>query len=284
MIAFFEALKQNPLLQYAMITGLASSFASGIVGSFVVIKRIAFISGGIAHSILGGIGISVWLSNYFNIPWITPIGGALTSAIIAAVLLGWIHLKFRQREDAIIAALWSFGMAIGIIFLSITPGANFEISNYLIGNILWVSQKDLITIFILDILVFVVILFTYNRLLVICFDEKQARLQNIAVEVCYFTLLVLIAMTIVLLIQIVGVILVITMLIIPATIANHYTMHLPKMMLYAIGLTMLFFIVGIVASFYLNLPTGATIALLAGIAYLVLILYRNNFSRQKIIK
>lgn len=279
MISIFVALQINPLLQYAIITGLAGSLVSGIMGSLVVIKRLAFISGGIAHSILGGVGLSVWLS-YKGILDITPLTGALIAGIIAAVLLGWIHLFYQQREDAIIAVLWSIGMSIGVIFLAITPGANMEIGNYLIGNILWVNARDIITIIILDVIVLLVVLTNYNRLLLLCFDEKQASLQNIRVHLLYFLFLILTAVTVVLLIQIVGIILVITMLIIPATMSNHFTFSLPKMMIASILITMIMFFVGITVSYYLNVPTGATIALITGISYILSLVLKGAIAKN----
>ncbi len=127
---FFEALQSNALLFYAVIAGLLASICSGIIGSYVVVKRIVFISGSIAHSVLGGIGFCVWLERAKNVSWMSPLYGALAAGIISALIMGWIHLHYRQREDTVIAAVWSVGMAIGIIFMSQTPGFNVELTSF----------------------------------------------------------------------------------------------------------------------------------------------------------
>src|SRR5438045_3878503 len=117
---FIEALQANPFLQMALFAGFAASIASGIIGSYVVVKRIVFISGSIAHSVLGGMGVCLWLKRTYGIEWLTPIQGALIAAIVSALLIGWVHLKYRQREDTVIAALWSTGMSIGVVFIALT--------------------------------------------------------------------------------------------------------------------------------------------------------------------
>src|SRR3990167_5153616 len=132
----------NPFIQMAIWAGLLASMASGIIGAYVVIKRISFIAGSIAHSILGGMGFCLWLQRAHGITVCDPLFGAFASAIISALLLGWVHLNYREREDTVIAAIWSTGMAIGMIFISITPGSNVELLNYLFGNILWIENRD----------------------------------------------------------------------------------------------------------------------------------------------
>ncbi len=269
MIAFFEAIRDNPLLLSALIAGLAASVVSGIVGSYVVVKRITFISGSISHSILGGIGLFLWLERSHGVEWATPLYGALFAAILSALLLGWIHLYYRQREDSVIAAVWSIGMAVGVLFISQTPGFNVELTNFLIGNILWVTPSDLHLLLGLDALVFILVLFLHKRLLLLCFDEDQAALQGVSVPRYYLLLLILTAVSIVLLFQVVGVILVMTMLTIPAAIANLWTVRLSHMMAIAVALGALFAFSGTAAAYQLDWPLGATIALIAGIAYIV---------------
>src|SRR5580700_4832986 len=127
-LTFFQA---NPFLFMSLMAGLAASITSGIIGSYVVSKRIVFISGSIAHSVLGGMGFTLWLKRAHGITWLTPLHGALFAALLSALLIGWIHLKYRQREDTVIATLWSTGMAIGVIFVALTPGYNVELMNFL---------------------------------------------------------------------------------------------------------------------------------------------------------
>lgn len=268
MISFWEALATNPLLVAALLASFLAAFSSGIVGSYVVVKRIVFISGSISHAVLSGIGLAIWLDRAHGITWLSPLAGALAAAILSALLIGWINLHYKEREDSIIAALWSIGMAIGVLFISQTPGSNVELTNYLVGNVLWVTPGDLITLSALAILILLIVLKLHQKFLILCFDENQARLQGIKVEPLYLLLLSLIAVTIVLLIQVVGIILVMTMLTIPAAIANLWTKRLSHMMIIAVLLNIALAFFGNWIAFDFDWPIGATIALLSGVAYL----------------
>jgi zinc transport system permease protein len=268
MISFLDALKTNPLLLSAVIAGIASSIVSGIIGSYVVVKRIVFISGSISHSVLSGIGFCLWLERAKGIEWITPLEGALVAGILSALLIGWIHLNYREREDSVIAALWSVGMAVGILFISQTPGFNVELTNFLIGNILWVTPSDLYILFGLDLFILLTVCCLHKKFLAICFDEEQAHLQGLPVNFLYLLLLVLTAVSIVLLIQVVGIILVMTMLTIPAAIANLFTASLSRVMMAAVVISSLLCFGGTALSYNLDWPAGATIALVAGVAYI----------------
>ncbi|MBS0636736.1 MAG: metal ABC transporter permease [Verrucomicrobia bacterium] len=267
MNSFFEAICTNQLLLFALLAGLVASIVGGIIGSYVVVKRIAFISGSISHSVLAGIGFFLWLERTKEISFASPLQGALLAGVLSAMLIGWIHLKYKQREDSVIAAVWSIGMAIGILFISQTPGYNVELTNFLVGNLLWVSPQDLLFLCILDVAVILACYLLHHKLLAICFDEDQARLQGLAVNRLYLLLLSLIAITVVLLMQVVGIILVMTMLTLPATIANLYTNQLSRMMGISMLLSMAFCFLGMFLSFHLDWPAGATIALVAGVTY-----------------
>ncbi|MDN3506992.1 MAG: metal ABC transporter permease [Simkaniaceae bacterium] len=264
-----EALFTNPFLYMALLAGFAASVTSGVMGSFVVIKRIVFIAGSIAHSVLGGMGLFLFLQRKVGIPWISPIQGAIVAAIISALLIGWIRLEYRQREDTVIAALWSTGMSLGVIFIALTPGYNVELMHYLFGNILWVTQRDVIVLFVLAAVVTTLVALFRHQFISICFDEEQAKLQKIPVKFFYLLLLSLIALSVVLLIQVVGAILVIAMLAIPAAIAGSFTAKFSKMMFYAVLIGCAFTLVGTGASYQLNWPPGATIALVAAVFYLL---------------
>lgn len=274
MISFFEALRTNPMIFSAIVAGFAASIVSGIIGSYVVVKRITFISGSIAHAVLAGIGLALWLSRAQGIAWVSPLFGALFAAVISAGIIGWIYMYCREREDTIIAALWSIGMAIGIVFIALTPGASVELTNLLVGNIFWVSTDDLKILFGLDIFVIVIVMVLHKRFLAICFDEEQARLQGVPVNTLYMLLLMLTSVAIVLLIQVVGIVLVMTMLTIPAAIANLFTVRLSRMMVIAVVLSAIFCFAGTALSYYLDWPGGATIALLAGVAYVITLIQK----------
>jgi zinc transport system permease protein len=264
---FFHAIFENPFLLMALAAGFAASFASGIIGSLVVVKRIVAMSGSIAHSVLGGMGICLWLRRTYGLDFLTPLHGALAAGLLSALLMGWIHLKYREREDTVIAAIWATGMSIGVIFIALTPGYNVELLNFLFGNILWVSHSDIGLLLSLDVVIAVVVAIFYRKFLAICFDEEQARLQKVPVHTLYLLLLCLVAIAVVLLIQVVGAILVITMLAIPAAIAGAYTHTLARMMLIATLLGALFTLLGIYFSYELNWPPGATISLVAALCY-----------------
>lgn len=266
---FFHALATNPILMSALIAGLLASVVSGIIGSYVVVKRIVFISGSISHSVLGGIGFCIWLERSKGISWISPVEGAFAAGIISALIMGWIHINYKQREDSVIAAIWSIGMALGILFISQTPGFNVELTNFLIGNILWVTPHDLYFLFGMDVLILAIVACLHTRFLAISFDTDQARLQGLHVNALYLLLLVLTSITIVLLIQVVGVILVMTMLTIPAAIANLLTMRLSLIMVIATLISCLFCVGGMGVAYEMDWPSGATIALIAGLVYVL---------------
>ncbi len=273
-----SAFLANPFLQTALIASLLASIASGTIGSFVVVKRIAFIAGAISHSLLGGMGLCLWLQRTYSLLWLDPLFGAFAGAIGSAMLLGWIHLNYRQREDSVIAAIWSSGMAIGVIFISLTPGTNVELMNFLFGNILWISQRDLLLLGALDVFILGFILFYYRRFLALCFDEEQALLRGIPVRRLYMLLLSLVAVTVVFLIQIIGTVLVIALLTIPATLAGLFTHRLSVMIGSAIVLSALFSFFGLEASYLLDWPPGSTIALLAALVYFAILpLKRKKF-------
>ncbi len=267
MIPLFDMFFQNPFLLMALLAGLAASISGGIIGSYVVTKRIVFISGSISHAVLGGMGLFLWLKRSFGLDFLSPLYGALLSAIASAFLLGWVHLKYKEREDSIIAAIWAIGMSIGVIFITFTPGYNVELMNFLFGNILWITRLDMVSIFILDILVVGCTFLFYRKFQAICFDEEQAALQGVSVKKNYIFLLCLIAISVVILIQIVGAVLVISMLTMPAAIAAAITQRLSSMMKAAILLGAFFTCLGIYASYELNWPPGATITLVSGFFY-----------------
>lgn len=265
------AFLSNPFIQMAIWASLLAALASGIIGAYVVVKRISFIAGSIAHSILGGMGFCLWLQRSYGLSYCDPLLGAFASAILSALVLGWVHLHYKEREDAVIAAIWSTGMAIGMIFLSLTPGNSVELLNYLFGNILFIESSDLVRLVILNGIILGLVAFYYRKFLALCFDEEQTLLQGVAVKRLYLVLLSLVAISIVLLMQIIGIILVIALLTIPATLAGLFTNRLIVMMGSAALLCALFSVSGIAISFVLNWPPGATIALLAAISYLALL-------------
>ncbi|MBS0653618.1 MAG: metal ABC transporter permease [Verrucomicrobia bacterium] len=273
---FFQAITKNPFLLLALFAGLAASFASGIIGSYVVVKRIVSISGSIAHSVLGGMGIFLWLKRTYGWEILTPLYGALFAGLLSALLMGWIHLKYKEREDTVIAALWATGMSVGVIFIALTPGYNVELLNFLFGNILWVTHSDIRLLLVLDVLIIGLVALFYRRFLAICFDEDQAQLQGMSVRLLYLLLLCLVAISVVLLIQVVGAILVIAMLAMPAAVAGTWTQRLSVMMFLAVLLGCVFTSAGMYAAYELNWPPGATISLFAACVYSLSLLLKKR--------
>lgn len=269
MIHAIIALFSQPFLRMALFSSIGASVAGGVVGSYVVVKRIVFVCGSIAHSVLGGLGAALYLKKVVGIEWIEPVHGALVAAILSAWLIGTVRLYYRQREDTVIAALWAFGMSVGVILISLTPGSPTEISTYLFGNILWASSADLTMLIALDALVLIITPLFHRRFLALCFDENQAALQAQNIKLLYFLLLSLIAITVVLMIQVVGAILIVAILSLPAAIANTYTHSLAKMIGLAILIGVLISFLGMTFSYSLNWPPGATIGLTATTAYLL---------------
>jgi zinc transport system permease protein len=275
-MTFIEALRISPLLQMAILAAIGSSVAGGILGSYVVVKRIVSLSGSIAHSVLSGLGCALWLQRTYGLTWLSPLYGALFGALLSGMIIGWVHLNYREREDSIIAMIWSLGMAIGIIFVSQTPGYNVELMHFLLGNILWANVSDLILLVILDVVIIVTVFLYHKKFLALCFDEKQALLQGIPIKKLYLVLLALISISIVLLIHIVGVILVLSMLALPASIAGIFTRRLSTMMVIAVCLNIAFSIGGLALSYRLDWPAGATIALFSGFIYLLSLRFKSS--------
>lgn len=276
MIDFWQALSINPFLQVALFAGLAAAFASGIVGPYVVSKRIVFISGSISHAVLGGIGLFVFLNYLTGLSIFTPLLGSLVSAIAFGFVIGASHLYYKQREDTVIAAIWSIGMALGVIFIAVVPNTNTQLMDFLFGNLLWASMDDVRMLLLLDIFVCIVCFMCHKRFLAISFDEKQAYLQKQPVTLIYFVLLTLVSITVVLMIQTIGAILVIAMLCLPAAIANLFTQRLSKMICLSVALSLLFTFIGIYLSYTFNWPPGATIALTTSLIYFLSLPLKNR--------
>ena len=267
MFEFIEVLKSHGFMQNAVIIGLLASVACGVMGTYVVVKRIVFISGGISHTVLGGMGIAYYYGYH-------PIHGAVVSALVAAVVIGLVSLRYHQYEDTIIGALWAIGMAVGILFIYKTPGYSIDLMSYLFGNILMVKRESVYLLASLDALIVVLVFLFYKRFLAVCFDEEYSQLQGIGVVTTYLLLLCLIALTVVILIQVVGIILVIALLTLPAATARYYARSLVQMMILASFLGAAFTTSGLIVSYQPDLPAGATIILIAGLAYLLATVFK----------
>jgi len=268
------------LLQYsffsnALLIGILSGIACGIIGSFIVIKRISFISGSIAHASFGGIGMAYFFG--FN-----PVLGAVLFSILSALGIGFVNKKNKTQEDASIGAIWAIGMAIGLVFIYFTPGYAADLMTYLFGNILLSSTSDLWYILVLDLFIISSVIYFFKWLVAMIFDEEFATVTNVPVFPLYLFLLVLIALSVVVLIRSVGVILVIALLTLPASSAQLLSKNFKHIINWSIFLAILANIVGIFLSYYLNIPSGPVIILLAAIIYLVILSLKHlNYTQVK---
>ena len=260
-----------PVLRHAMLVGMLSSVAFGIVGTFVVTRRITFIAAAIAHCVLGGIGAALYLRVHTGLAWLEPIYGALPAALLAALIIGVVSLRAKEREDTVIGAVWAVGMAVGLLLLAKTPGYNKDTMSYLFGDILLITKRDVWLVAGLDILIVSVAVFFYNKLLAVCFDEEFARTRGVAVERYYLLLLCLIAVTIVLLVYVVGIVLVIALLTLPAAVAGQFSRRMGRIMVTAVLLCMEFSASGIALSYPYDLPSGPTIIVTGAVVYLAVL-------------
>lgn len=254
-----EAL-QFEFMRNALLAGMLASIICGIIGTLIVVNRLVFLSGGIAHSAYGGIGLAF----YFKLPYMV---GAVGFSFLAAMLMAGVSIKSKQRADTVIGVIWAMGMALGILLLDITPGYNVDLMSYLFGSILSVPVSDLITMAVVGGGILLIVFYFFQDLLVMSYDEEFALVRGVPVKRLYYMLIGIVAITVVMVVQVVGLILVIALLTIPPYIAEKYTKSLFQMMLLSCALGMLFTAGGLWASYTLDLTSGAAIIFLAGIAF-----------------
>lgn len=253
----------------ALIATLLVSIACGIVGTYVVTKRIVFISGGISHAAFGGIGLGFLLG-------INPIVIAVPFSLAAAVAIGLISKKARVSEDTAIGILWTLGMALGIIFIGLSPGYAPDLMSYLFGNILTVPESDLMMMFILDIAIIITVVLFYKEFAAISFDEEFSQVVGIPTRALYLLLLCLVALSVVVLIRVAGVIMVIALLTIPVAISRHYTHDIKRLMYLSIFTGIVSTLSGLWISYMLDIASGATIVILLGVAFFISSLIRRT--------
>ncbi len=256
-----EAL-QFAFMRHALVAGLLVSVACGIVGTLVVLRRIVFLSGGIAHAAYGGVGLGFYLG-------MDPLIGAVGFSLIAALAMGLVELRSRQRADTVIGALWAIGMATGIILLDFTVGYKADLMSYLFGSILAVPVRYLWWMAGLNVLIIALVVLFFKELLATSFDETFAVTRNVPVEGIHLTMVCMIALAVVMMMRVVGLIMVIALLTMPAAIAVQWIKSVKRAMVLAMLLSAFFSVTGLWLSYSLNLTSGAAIILVAGFSYLV---------------
>ncbi len=282
---FFSALidPNMPFVRNALFAGLLSSILFGIIGTVVTVKRIASLAGAISHAVLGGIGLALYVSATGIIPSLPPIVGAIIFAILAAIMIAIVSLKAKQREDTVINAIWAVGMSIGVVSMAKTPGYTDPLS-YLFGNILLISNTDLILLAVLDIIVIIVVWRFYPQLEATSFDEEFARVRNINTHLVFIIMLIITAIAIVLLQTFVGIVMVIAMLTLPSGTAGFHARTMGAMMIFSSLYASTFSFAGLVIGWQLDMPIGAMVVLISGGVFLLLSLIRmiNSIKRKSV--
>jgi zinc transport system permease protein len=259
-----EAL-QFDFMRHALAAGLLASIICGIMGTLAVVNRLVFLSGGIAHAAYGGIGLAL----FFGWPYLV---GTLGFSLAAAFLMAAVSLKSKHRADTIIGVIWALGMAIGIILIDLTPGYNVDLMSYLFGSILTVPTADLYLMLVMGILIALLVAYYYKDLLALSYDDEFARIRGVPVKALYFAMIGLLAVTVVLVIRVVGLILVIAQLTNPPFIVERYARSLVQMMVGASLLGAVFTVAGLWLSYTYDLTSGAAIILVAGLVFLISLL------------
>ena len=251
---------QFEFMRNALMAGLLASLICGVIGTLVVVNRLVFLSGGVAHSAYGGIGLAF----FFGWPYLV---GATGFAVAVSMIMAAVSLKSKQRADTIIGVMWAVGMAVGILLLDMTPGYNVDLMSYLFGSILSVPVSELFSMAALTVLVLCLVAYFYEDLLAMSYDEEFAQVRGVPVRPLYFMLIGIIAVTVVMVVQVVGLILVIALLTIPPYIAEKYTRSLFQMMMVSCILGMLFITGGLLGAYVYDLTSGAAIIFLAGAGF-----------------
>jgi zinc transport system permease protein len=262
----WEAL-QLEFMRNAVAAGILVSIVCGVIGTLVVVNRIVFLAGGIAHAAYGGIGLAFFMG------W-PYVAGTVGFSLMAAGVMSAVTLKAKHRTDAVVGVIWAVGMATGIILLDLTPGYNVDLMSYLFGSILAVSASDLWQMGCMGLIIVAVIMYYYNDFLAMSFDDEYARLRNIPVTFLYYLLLGMVAIAVVMIIRVVGLILVMALLTIPPFIAEKFTGSLRAMMVVSSILSCLFTITGLWISYIVDLTAGATIILVAAGGFLTAMIWK----------
>ena len=246
--------------QHALLGSLFASIACGIIGTYIVTRRLVFISGGITHASFGGIGIGLYTG-------ISPLLTAAIFSVLSSFGVEWLSKRKDMREDSAIAVFWTFGMAIGIIFSFLSPGFAPDLSAFLFGNILTITLTDIWMLMGLSVLLIGFFTFFLNPIIYIAFDREYARSQRIPVTFFEYTLMMFIALTIVACLRMIGIVLVISLLTLPQMTANLFTHSFKKIIWLSIGIGYLYCLGGLLLSYHLQVPSGAAIIFFSILVY-----------------
>ncbi|MDR0537443.1 MAG: metal ABC transporter permease [Tannerellaceae bacterium] len=253
---------QYTFFQYSLLGSFFTAVACGIVGSYIVARRLLFISGGITHASFGGVGLGFYLG-------VNPLLTAVFFSVLSAFGVEWMSRSHQVREDSAIACIWSLGMALGILFVYLTPGYSPNLSAYLFGNILSISASDLLAMGLLAVVLTVLFSLFLKTVLYISFDSDFARTQRLPVAFVEYAMSFFIALTIVFSIRMVGIMLLMSMLTMPQIIVNIFTSNFRRMILCSIGVGFLACLAGLAGSYFLDVPSGAFIVIVLVVLFLL---------------
>jgi zinc transport system permease protein len=268
-----ENIFKYTFLQNALFAAILGSIVCGIVGTIIVEKKLVSMSGGIAHTSFGGIGLSYLIG-------IEPIFGGLAFAIMASLSIPIINKKTNTKSDTLIGIFWSVGMALGIFFISMAPSYPPDMTSYLFGDILTVSTMYVKVIFVLTLIILFIILSFFNYWKSFLFDKEFSSIIGIKSDFFEYLLMILIGLSIVVMIKVVGIILSIALLTIPPATARLFTYNLKNIMIFSILLGLLFCYSGLNLSYTFNVPSGATIIVVSVIGYFLSLIIRKSFIKN----
>lgn len=279
-MSMLRAIMEYQFLQYAIIAAFLSSIVGGLVSVVIVEKKLVMMTGGVAHTSYGGVGLGYLLG-------FEPILGAFFFAVIAAIGIGFIKNRLTGIKDIVIAMFWSLGMALGVLFITMKPGYPPELTSYLFGNILSVTRFDLSLMAILTVIVVLVFFIFYQDWKAHLFDQEFTKIIGKKTGLLENVLLILLAITVVVLIRVVGIILVIALLSVPAATASLLTGKLHKRIIFSMGFSLIFVLLGLIISYYTDYSSGAVIVFVAITMYIIIArlkahLTKNFFKKIKV--
>ncbi|MFN3659608.1 MAG: metal ABC transporter permease [Brevinematales bacterium] len=257
-----------PFLRYALLASLFASVPFGMMGSFVVVRRMSAMAGAVSHAIIGGVGLGIYLQVVWKWSWMSPSLGAMIASVLIGLLIGWLSLRGKQRMDTVLGVVWVIGMSVGLLLLSLTPTYTDPMS-YLFGNILLLSKKDVWLVGILGIIVSVIAFVFYPQFQMVSFDEDFAMTRGIRVEFFQMLLILLVSLSVFLMLQVMGSIMVIALLTLPAATASLFSKTLSSVMIMSCFLVAGFSLLGMVVSYDMDLPVGSVTVLLLSLGYIL---------------